>query len=566
MAKKQKELVLVKGWAIYLRTSTDDVQNPEASQKRQLDNIQNALVNPSSIPVIEIYRDIESGRKVGRKNYQRMLSDARLGKFSHIAVEAIDRFGRDNAEIVVIFKELTSLGLEIRIANQPSMRLAKDARQDRLLAGILALIAQDESERIAERVSGGMRTKALAGGHIGLAPEGYINRENRAEGTEVLKMGRYQRWVEPEPEGWQMLRLAWDLLLTNRYTLAQICEELHAKGFCLSNDRPFVYYDKNGYKKYHTSVLSRIFHNAFYAGWVVSKHVEPKTIRGDWKPVVSPEEFEAGLSILASRFQKRNINKIHFYLLKGIIYIEHDGTQKRLICSKPNIYRPGGGTAYYMLRQPNINILCRVVDDQIPTMLAAVGIHPEHLEDLRTLYAQEILQILPLATDSLQHLKKKLQSIISKERDAFREYLDKRVSEETWTAVSAELSSIRQTIEREIVSSERQGNTILQDLDAALPILAHISELYAKLSLEDQQSFLRLLVERIVVNPEGIIIAVEFLPPFGFISECYIRAKKAQTKKLNANQKTTILLGGGFTKKGIFFSSTRFRTCTPDKN
>jgi site-specific DNA recombinase len=188
MAKKQKELILVKGWAIYLRTSTDDVQNPEASQKRQLDNIQNALVNPSSIPVIEIYRDIESGRKVGRKNYQRMLSDARLGKFSHIAVEAIDRFGRDNAEIVVIFKELTSLGHEIRIANQPSMRLAKDARQDRLLAGILALIAQDESERIAERVSGGMRTKALGGGHIGLAPEGYINRENRAEGTEVLKM------------------------------------------------------------------------------------------------------------------------------------------------------------------------------------------------------------------------------------------------------------------------------------------------------------------------------------------------------------------------------------------
>ncbi|MEO0565813.1 MAG: recombinase family protein, partial [Chloroflexota bacterium] len=86
------------GWAIYLRTSSKEVQNPKASQERQRHNIQRNLVEPGSLDVIEEYSDTETGTNPHRTNYQRMLRDARQGKFSHIAAENAERFGRDDAE------------------------------------------------------------------------------------------------------------------------------------------------------------------------------------------------------------------------------------------------------------------------------------------------------------------------------------------------------------------------------------------------------------------------------------------------------------------------------------
>jgi hypothetical protein len=64
--------------------------------------------------------------------------------------------------------------------------------------------------------------------------------------------------------------LAWDLLLTDNHTLAEICEELHARGYRYRTGRPFVEI-KNGKRKPSINTLSKRFHNWFYAGWVVSE-------------------------------------------------------------------------------------------------------------------------------------------------------------------------------------------------------------------------------------------------------------------------------------------------------
>jgi len=89
---------LQSGWAIYLRTSSKETQNPERSRDRQRFKIFNALVLTSDFPTAEEYADVESGTSTDRLNYQRMLQGARQGKFSHIAAENAERFGRDDAE------------------------------------------------------------------------------------------------------------------------------------------------------------------------------------------------------------------------------------------------------------------------------------------------------------------------------------------------------------------------------------------------------------------------------------------------------------------------------------
>ena len=102
-----------------------------------------------------------------------------------------------------------------------------------------------------------------------------------------MESGRYDRWVEPDTKQFKVWRTAWDLLLTDRYTLAEICEELHKRGYTFRSGRTFVTVDENGKKTDARNNLSRIFKNWFYAGWSVSKAkgIEPKTQRGNWSPL-----------------------------------------------------------------------------------------------------------------------------------------------------------------------------------------------------------------------------------------------------------------------------------------
>jgi hypothetical protein len=64
------------GWAIYLRTSSDENQKPEMSRARQRFVIQENVLQRSDLPVFDEYIDVLTGKTPERKDYQRLLSDA----------------------------------------------------------------------------------------------------------------------------------------------------------------------------------------------------------------------------------------------------------------------------------------------------------------------------------------------------------------------------------------------------------------------------------------------------------------------------------------------------------
>ena len=101
---------------MYLRTSSRETQNPKAAHERQQFSINQYLIQPSLLPVIAVYAEVESGLDPNRPEYQRLLQDARLGKFSHIAVASPDRFGRDPLEAVQRYQELANLGIAVQVA------------------------------------------------------------------------------------------------------------------------------------------------------------------------------------------------------------------------------------------------------------------------------------------------------------------------------------------------------------------------------------------------------------------------------------------------------------------
>ena len=98
-------------------------------------------------------------------------------------------------------------------------------------------LAQREVDVLKQRTADGMEAKLRAGGWTYKAPLGYINRERQ------VSSNKYERWVEQDPETFPMIRVIWDLLLTDLYSTAAICEELTIRGFTQVKGKPWAWSD-----------------------------------------------------------------------------------------------------------------------------------------------------------------------------------------------------------------------------------------------------------------------------------------------------------------------------------
>jgi site-specific DNA recombinase len=278
------------GWATYLRVSDEDKQTPERSFAMQRAKIEEQLFSQSKEPFIREYYDLLSGTNPNRKDYQQMLKDAEMGKFSHLGLYRADRFGRNTIEGLQAATKLISLGVKIRVAYMPSLR---PEEPDGFFMFLLQMgLAQREVDVLAQRTADGMEAKLRTGGWPHKAPDGYINKER------LVSSNKYDRWVELDPTFKPALIEAWEYLLTGRHTLMDICEKLAKSGYTRGNGKPWAWTDpQTGKRRTAFSILHRIFHSPFYAGWIVSDRfgIKMGEVQGNWEPVVTTEKFMRGV-------------------------------------------------------------------------------------------------------------------------------------------------------------------------------------------------------------------------------------------------------------------------------
>lgn len=547
MGRKKKPELLppTPGWAVYLRTSSDENQKPEMSRARQRFAIEANVLERSDMPVYAEYIDVLTGSTPNREAYQRLLADARAGKFSHVIVERADRFGRNDTEAMRAIDELHEFGVAVRFANQPDLDpMDPDGR---VIVTLSFTLARRESALLGIRVKGGLKAKRESGGFANRAPDGYVNRTETLSGTAKRLSGKTHTWIEQDPDQAPIWRYAWDLLLEDRYTLEQICEKLHERGYRYRSGRPFVTINKNDRRKININGLSLIFHNWAYAGWVVSKvgNVPPKTIRGNWEPIVTTEEFEKGLAILAKRNESRVVQRKHDYLLKGIIYYQplhkvRNSVLEKLTGSTSNTSRSGGGTAYYCIPRSNINFLCSRIDEQIPNELMNIQVNPEHVEVIREAYINDVAQALGhIQPSERENLETALKAIDEEEARTLRLYAASKITEEIWDNLWREWQDRRNTIRLALESVGHEQKTHIKNLDTALAIISQVGIVYNSLERSDQKELLHQMVERVVVNSEGKAI-LELRAPFSYLQRI--------SQHMRNGSKNSMVVGNAKTK------------------
>ncbi len=163
---------------VYTRVSSDEQAREGLSLPAQLDGCRHYAARQGWTIGTE-YSDVMSGRRDDRPHYQAMLTEARRlredGRPAIVVVMRLDRLGRRLLERVNRWQELKALGVAVH-------SVAEGGAVPDLVANMLAVMAQEESERLGARVRETWQHVESLGWHkVGHCPIGYRWREPTTE-------------------------------------------------------------------------------------------------------------------------------------------------------------------------------------------------------------------------------------------------------------------------------------------------------------------------------------------------------------------------------------------------
>lgn len=143
--------------AVYLRVSTDRQQTE--NQQPQVEQLARQRGE-----IVARYEEAASSKK-RRPEYERMLRDAKRGKFDVLVIWAIDRFGRSMVGNLQDITELDRIDVRVVSVCEPWMDTSGPTRP--LLVAIFSWVAEQEHARIVERIHAGLATARRKGKRLG---------------------------------------------------------------------------------------------------------------------------------------------------------------------------------------------------------------------------------------------------------------------------------------------------------------------------------------------------------------------------------------------------------------
>ena len=140
--------------AVYTRVSTEEQQ----MDSQEL--ICAEYCRRNNYDVAAIYKDIISGTKRSRPEFNRLLEDMRIFKFDCIMVTKLDRLGRSLQHLLSLFDEFNKRGIGFISVTQ---NIDSTTASGRLQLQIMGAFAEYERNLISERTKEGLRVATGVG-------------------------------------------------------------------------------------------------------------------------------------------------------------------------------------------------------------------------------------------------------------------------------------------------------------------------------------------------------------------------------------------------------------------
>jgi DNA invertase Pin-like site-specific DNA recombinase len=183
--------------AAYCRVSTDkqDQANSFESQKRYF---REYIERKPDWDLYEIYADEGFSGTSTKKRvaFNRMISDATLGRFDMIITKEVSRFSRNILDTISFTRDLRRLSVGVMFMNDGINTLEPDSE---LRLSIMGSIAQEESRKTSSRVKWGQTRQMERGVVFGRSMLGYDVKSGKMtvnpDGAEIVKL-IFQKYVE----------------------------------------------------------------------------------------------------------------------------------------------------------------------------------------------------------------------------------------------------------------------------------------------------------------------------------------------------------------------------------
>ena len=160
------------------------------------------------------------------------------------------------------------------------------------------------------------------------------------------------------------------------------------------------------------------------------------------------------------------------------------------------------------------------IDQQIPQWLQGIGVNHSLLPAIREIYENQVEQVTRQGSENeIDKLRRQIAELREEEARLGRLLITGPLREEVYDRLRLEWREKIQHTTRALTNVEQEAATYLDDLDAALFLIASASTLYGRLKDKQRSTLLQALTKRIIVDANGTIISHELNPPFQYISE-----------------------------------------------
>lgn len=264
----------MKSYLAYIRVSTAKQGQQGSSLQEQRDAIL-AFAARTQFRITEWYEDRETAAKKGRTQFMRMMAALEKGKAAGVILHKIDRGARNLWDWARI-QDLIDAGVEVHFAHD---NLDLRSRGGRLAADIQAVVAADYVRNLRDEVLKGMLGRLKQGIYPGRAPVGYLD-TGKAKAKAI------------DPIKGPLVRTAFELYATNRYSYETLAQELQRLGLTRSGGRPL---SLNG--------LTTMLRNPFYMGIIRLKRTG-EVFQGRHEPLVDARTFQVVQDTIDGRLHK----------------------------------------------------------------------------------------------------------------------------------------------------------------------------------------------------------------------------------------------------------------------